>query len=317
MADLVTFGESMLRYSPAAGERLELADELDVRVAGAESNVAACAARLGTDARWTSKLPDSPLGRKVVAELRRHGLATDVVWSDEGRQGVYYIEQGGAPRGTNVVYDRENAAVTTATPDELPTDAVADAEWFHTTGITPALSETLAATTADLLGTARDAGTTTSLDVYYRSKLWTPAEARAGLEPILADVDVLVVGREDAATVLDRDGDPADVAADLADEFGHETVVLTLGAEGALAYRDGAVHEQAAFEAETADPIGTGDAFVGGYLARRLAGDDVPAALEYAAATAALKRTIPGDVAAVTPDEVARVVAAEHTDISR
>jgi len=317
MADLVTFGESMLRYAPPEGERLEVASDLEVRVAGAESNVAVCASRLGADALWTSVLPDSPLGRKVVSELRRYGLPVDVTWREEGRQGTYYIEQGGAPRGTNVVYDRADAAVTTAEPDDLAVEALAEADVFHTTGITPALSDTLAETTADLLATARDAGTRTAFDVNYRSKLWSPAEARATLTALLDDVDVLVCGQDDAAAVLDYAGDPADVAADLAADFGHDTVVLTLGADGALARHGGETVRQPAFQADTLDPIGTGDAFVGAFLARRIAGDRVPEAMEWGAATAALKRTLTGDVAAVTPAEVERVLDAEGRDISR
>src|SRR6056297_405905 len=111
MTDLVTFGETMLRLSPPDGERLEVSDRLELRAAGAESNVAVAAQRLGADAAWTSKLPDSPPGRRVVSGLRRHGVETDVVWSDEGRQGTYYLESGGEPRGSNVIYDREGAAV--------------------------------------------------------------------------------------------------------------------------------------------------------------------------------------------------------------
>ncbi|MFB6135523.1 MAG: bifunctional 2-dehydro-3-deoxygluconokinase/2-dehydro-3-deoxygalactonokinase [Halobacteriaceae archaeon] len=317
MADLVTFGESMLRYSPPGQERIEMATELDIRIAGAESNVAANAHRLGADALWTSKLPDSPLGRKVTADLGQLGLATDVVWSDEGRQGTYYIEQSGAPRGTNVVYDRENAAVTTATFEELPTEQVAEAETFYTCGITPALSDTLEETTRDLLEFASERGTTTAFDVNYRSKLWTPAEARETIEELLPFVDVLVTAERDAEAVLGREGRPADVARDLVEEWDLRTAVVTLGAEGALAWTDGEAVRQPAFEADTYDPIGTGDALVGGFLARRLAGDSVADALEYGAATAALKRTIPGDVAVVTPEEVERVIEAGTGEISR
>ena len=317
MTDLVTFGETMLRLSPPNGERLETTDELEFRAAGAESNVAVAAARLGADAAWTSKLPDSPLGRRVAAGLRRHGVETDVVWSDEGRQGTYYLEHGGEPRGTNVIYDRAGAAVTTAEFDELPVERVRDAEAFHTTGITPALSPTLESTTADLLAAASDAGTTTYFDVNYRSKLWDPAEARDCLERLFPDVDVLVVAERDAREVLAREGDAAGIAEGLADEFDFETVIVTRGEAGALARHDGEVHEQTAIETETLDPIGTGDAFVGAFLARRLAGDDVPTAMEYGSATAALKRTIPGDVAVVTREEVERVLTEEGRSISR
>ena len=307
----------MLRLSPPGNQRLELASELEFRAAGAESNVAVAAARLGADATWVSKLPASPLGRKVTATLARHGIGTEVVWSDEGRQGTYYLEQAGAPRGANVVYDRSGAAVTTATPAELPLDLVHDADVFYTSGITPALSETLVETTAALLETASDAGVTTAFDVNYRSKLWSPAEARTTLTDLFPDVDVLVTAERDAQTVLDREGTAANVARDLAAEWGFETVVVTRGEEGALAWHDGTVFEQPVFEADTVDPIGTGDAFVGAFLAARLDGEDVPTALEYGAATAALKRTIPGDVAVVTREEVERVRATEPDEISR
>ena len=317
MTDLVTFGETMLRLSPPDGERLETTDELEFRAAGAESNVAVAAQRLGADAAWTSKLPDSPLGRRVVSGLRRLGVETDVVWSDEGRQGTYYLEHGGEPRGTNVIYDRTGAAVTTAEFEEVPVGRVREAEAFHTTGITPALSSTLESTTADLLAAASEAGTTTSFDVNYRSKLWDPATARECLEALFPDVDVLVVAERDARDVLAREGDAAEIAAGLADEFDFETVVVTRGEKGALARHDDEEYEQSAIETETLDPIGTGDAFVGAFLARRLAGDDVPTAMEYGSATAALKRTIPGDVAVVTREEVERVLAEEHREISR
>jgi 2-dehydro-3-deoxygluconokinase len=317
MTDLVTFGETMLRLSPPGGERLETADDLEFRAAGAESNVAVAAARLGADAAWTSKLPDSPLGRRVVAGLRRHGVETAVVWSDEGRQGTYYLEHGGEPRGTNVIYDREGAAVTTAEFEALPVGRVREAEAFHTTGITPALSPTLESTTAKLLAAAREAGTTTSFDVNYRSKLWDPAEARECLEGLFPNVDVLVVAERDARDVLAREGGTGEIAAGLADEFDFETVVVTRGEEGALASHDGEEYEQPAIETDTLDPIGTGDAFVGAFLARRLAGDDVPTGLEYGSATAALKRTVPGDVAVVTREEVERVLAEEGQEISR
>jgi 2-dehydro-3-deoxygluconokinase len=317
MTDLVTFGETMLRLSPPDGERLETTDEVEFRAAGAESNVAVAASRLGADAAWASKLPDSPLGRRVVSGLRRHGVETDVVWTDEGRQGTYYLEHGGEPRGSNVIYDRSGAAVTTAETGELPVSRVREADRFHTTGITPALSETLESTTADLLAAAQEAGTTTSFDVNYRSKLWSPESARETLESLFPDVDLLLVAERDAREVLGREGDPRDIAAGLADEFGFETVIVTRGEEGALALRDGETHEQPAIETETLDPIGTGDAFLGAFLSRRIAGDSVPAALEYGSATAALKRTIPGDVAVVTREEVESVLAEEGGEISR
>jgi len=315
--ELVTFGESMLRYSPPEGERLETTGELTVRVAGAESNVAVAASRLGASAGWLSKLPDSPLGRRMTHSLRAHGVEPVVSWSDSGRAGTYYVEPGGRPRGTNVVYDRDRSAVTTATPDELALDAVREAEVLHTTGITPALSETLAETTTAVVEAAEAAGTTVSVDPNYRSKLWSPDAAREGLEPLLDHADLIVVAERDARTVFGRDGPAAEVARGFADAHGARTVIVTRGEEGALALQEETVHEQPTFEADTYDPIGTGDAFVGGFLARRLRGGDIPSALADGAATAALKRTMSGDLAVVTPGEVARVVEEGKGGISR
>jgi 2-dehydro-3-deoxygluconokinase len=315
--DLVTFGETMLRLSPSDHERLENTSTLECRAAGAESNVAVAAGRLGAETAWLSKLPDSPLGRKVTATLRAQGTEPDVVWSNEGRQGLYFLEQGGAPRGSTVVYDRQHSAVTTATPDELPLERVEDAGFAYTSGITPALSEQLAGTTARFLKRAQSAGATTAMDVNYRASLWEPGAAREVLVSLFPDVDVLFVAQRDARGVLGRDGDGADIAADLAAEFDFGTVVVTQGDAGAVAWRDGEKYEQDAFSAETRDAIGTGDAFVGGYLARRIEGGDVASALEWGAATAALKRTIPGDVALVTRQEVVEVLAGEDGRISR
>ena len=316
-SDLVTFGETMLRLSTPDGERLETTDELQFRAAGAESNVAVAAQRLGADATWVSKLPDSPLGRKVTNSLSRHGIEIEVVWSDEGRQGVYFLEQAGAPRGTNVIYDRADAAVTTAETDELPVETIQEAEAFHTTGITPALSSTLQGTTADLLEIAQEAGTTTYFDVNYRSKLWEPPEARVVLEELFDDVDVLFVAERDARNVLAREGSAEEIARGLVADWEFETVIVTRGEEGALAVHGGETVEQPVFEADTLDPIGTGDAFVGAFLARRLGGGSVSEALAWGAATAALKRTIPGDEAIVTRAEVERVIEEEAGEISR
>ena len=317
MNKLVTFGESMLRYSPPGNERIETTETLDVRIAGAESNVATAAARLGADAVWLSKLPDSPLGRRIVNFHRSVGLETEVVWSDSGRAGTYYIEFGGEPRGTNVIYDRADSAVTTATPEELPLSLIHDAEIFETTGITPALSDTLAETTGTLLSEAQSANTTTVFDLNYRAKLWPPEEAAATIRALLPSVDVFVTGEADAAIVLDRNDDPETLVRDLAADWDFEVVILTRGSWGAVAYASGEYFEQRAFETETFDPIGTGDAFLGGYLARMLEGGAVADCLEWGTAAAALKRTIPGDIAVITRDEVTQVLSDESVGIDR
>lgn len=317
MPDLVTFGETMLRLSPDGGERIETTDEFRVHVGGSESNVAVAASRLGLDATWLSKLPDTSLGRRVTRGLRANGITPVVAWSAEGSQGLYYVEPAGTPRDTNAIYDRADAAVTSATPDELATEHIREADLFFTTGITPALSATLAETTRTLLTTAREAGVTTAFDFNYRSKLWPPAEAKAALTELFPLVDWFVIAERDAKNILDIAADPEDLPALLSEQFAFETVIVTRGPAGAVARHDGETYEQSAFEADTTDPIGSGDALVGAFFARRLRGDSVPAALEYGAAAAALKRTIPGDMAVIEPRDVDRVLTAQSQEISR
>jgi 2-dehydro-3-deoxygluconokinase len=309
----------MLRLSPPRGERLERTDTLGLRVGGAESNVAVAAARLGCETTWLSKLPDSPLGRRVVSELRSHGVETAVAWDDDpsARVGTYYLEHGGEPRGTEAIYDRANASVTTATAEELPADTLDGADLFFTSGITPALSTTLAETTDALLRAAAGAGIQTAFDLNYRSKLWSSAAAGEAYKSLFPHVDVLIAAERDVDVCLGREGDPVEVASGLRREFDFETVVLTRGESGSVAVTDGEVFEQGVYAADTYDAIGSGDAFVGGYFAERLTGGDVSDALTYGAAAASLKRTIDGDIAVVTPDEIEAVVAENAGGLSR
>ncbi|MEY7851270.1 bifunctional 2-dehydro-3-deoxygluconokinase/2-dehydro-3-deoxygalactonokinase [Natrarchaeobius sp. A-rgal3] len=317
MSDLVTFGETMLRLSPPNGERLEDVREFEVLAGGAESNVAVAAQRLGTPSTWLSKVPESPLGKRVVSELRGYGIETDIAWSHRGRQGTYYIERAGKPRGTKVIYDRDDTAIATAEAREFDVDRIQNARVFFTTGITPALSSTLRDTTASMLKAARQGGTTTAFDFNYRQKLWSTEEANETLTKFFPGIDVLVIAARDARAVLGFEGDPRQLAHKLGSQYDFETVVVTRGSEGAIGWHDSVVHEQEAYETDTVSKIGTGDAFTGAFIARRLAGDDVPTALEYAAATAALKRTIPGDVALVSEEEVEAVVSTGAEEVSR
>lgn len=325
MAELVTFGETMLRLSPPRGRRLETEGELDVQVGGAESNVAAAASCLGVDAAWCSKLPANPLGRRVARALRGHDVTPAVAWddSDDARLGTYYLEYGAAPRETTVVYDRANASITTVSTDELDTDRLADASVFHTTGITPALSDATAETTRELLDIAGDADTLRSFDLNYRSKLWSQAEAAAGYESVLPAVDLLFAPHRDGRAILGYEGDAPAVARGLAADYDLDAVVVTRGAEGSLALVDDAVIEEGIYSDETIDAIGTGDAFVGGFLGELLANGgeltptNVETAQSYAAAAAAVKRTITGDVLVATRQEIESVLADDAEGISR
>lgn len=313
---LLTFGETMLRLSPPRGQRLSRVDNLDVHVGGAESNVAVAAAALGVEAAWLSALPDTDLGERIVSALRGEDVDTHVAWTDTGRVGTYYLERGGAPRGDSVVYDRTETPIRDVAPGDLPTDPIQTADYVFTSGITPALSPRLAETTATLLGTAQESGATTAFDLNYRSKLWDRADARETLTDLFSTVDVLFVAERDARSVLDCDGESEHVARMLADRHGFESVVLTRGAAGALAVGDG-VAEQPAFDTDTVDAVGSGDAFVGGFLAARLDDAGIDDALASGAAAAALKRTVEGDMAQFDADELAAVIADADATIDR
>jgi len=317
VTDLVTFGEGVLRLSPSDDERLETARTLSARAAGSAAATAVAAERMGAVTTWMTKLPDSPLGHRVHDGFAGKGIDTEVVWSNEGRQGTYYVEHGGPPRGSDVHYDLANTSFSAATADEFEASVIRDARGFYVTGITPAISDTVRETTANLLGAARKSGTTIALDVNYRSNLWSPSRAHETLTQLFPAVDVLIIAARDARNVLGYQNDPPQIAHQIAADFDFTTVVVTRGERGALAWHDSVVHEHDGYEAQTVDPIGAGDAFSGAFVARRLSGDEIREALDYATAAAALKRTIPGDIPTISREEAERVMAGEAEGIDR
>ena len=309
MTSLLTFGETSLRLSPPGRERLETADELSVWASGAASNVAVAAGRLGTEATWTTRLADTPLGRRVVSELRGHGIAADVAWADAdaGRQGLTFHEGGPRPRQDVVIDDRRGTAVESATPGDLPMDAVQSAGAVFASGETVALGETAADTVEAVL---RAAGGDAVLGLDYRPDLWSPAAAREAMAALFPAADAVVTDVEDARTVLNLTGEAAEVAHRLGAEYDLETVVVTRGDRGALVYHDATVHERDAVAAETVDASGQQAAFTGAFFGRWLAGDAIGTALTHGVAAAALARTVPGPVPTVDPGEVERLAAA-------
>lgn len=304
MSRLVAFGETALWLSPPGHERLETADRFEVRAVGAESNTAVAAGRLGADVTWISKLPDTPLGRRIVGELEGLGVETDVVWSPEGRVAAAYHEHGAAPRASTVVYDRAGSSFTTATADELPLSSLRSADLFFSTGVTAAASPSIRSTLGSLLVTAKERNIRTAFSLNYRSSLWEPDVARETLVRYFPAVDVLITSADDARTVLDVDGPGKELAHHLATEWNFETVVVTLGEHGAIVWHDSSITEGEGVETDTVDPVGTGDAFVGAFLARRLAGDEVGEALSVAGVAAALVRTVPGNFSSFTRADV-------------
>jgi 2-dehydro-3-deoxygluconokinase len=296
VTDLVTVGEATLRFSPPRGDRIETAGEFAAHVGGPESNVAAAAATLGLDAVWLSKLPETALGRRIVGDLRRHGVRTGVVWTDDGRASTAFVERG-ETAGATAVADREGAAVETMTEGDVPIGVVRDADTLFVSGATPARSETLLETTEWLLKTAGEAGTTRAFDTRFVKTGLDVDTARKLYDRLLGEVEILIVDESDAEAVYGLDGDVVPAGHSLRTRYGCEMVVVTRTdpSHAVVGLAGESIFEVPPFEAETRDPAGVHDAFVGGFLAERHRGEDVKSALHGGAATAALKRTIVGD----------------------
>lgn len=326
----------MVRLTPPGFRRLEQATQLDVHVGGGELNVAVGAARLGLPARWISRLPDSPLGRLIAGRAAEQGVDVDhVTWTDQGRAGLYFAELGAAPRASSVLYDRAGSAMSLLTPGAIDWPrAFEGARWFHVSGITPALSASAAAATAEALAAARAAGLTVSYDLNYRRTLWTPADARAVQEPLMRHVDVLITTEEDTRLVFGveapRTGtvDAASyepVARSLQAQFDFKAVAITLrdnplvwrNTWSAFVLADGVRHDAPLYDVEIVDRIGAGDAFSAGVIYAAATGVGWAQAVRYGTAMSALKHGIPGDFAVVTRQEVEHVMAGGTLRVNR
>lgn len=327
MAEIVTFGEAMVRLAPPQFQRLEQARLFEVEIGGAELNTAAGLARLGHGVAWASLLPANPLGRLIAARVRQ--AAVDDRWilfSPQGRCGLYFLEFGAAPRPSALLYDRADSAFARITPGQFDWDAIfADARWFHVSGITPALSEGAAAAVAEALQAARRRQLTVSFDLNYRAKLWDRDRAAAVLGTLLPYCHVLLASEADAEFLFGIRGETfADTAAALRQRFGISTVVGSRR-EADLVWRNrlavlGAdeqrVEESPWYEVEIVDRLGAGDALAAGVIHGLLTGD-LEKAVNYGAALAALKHTVPGDLPCFTPEDVETVLRGDSLRIRR
>jgi 2-dehydro-3-deoxygluconokinase len=325
--DVITFGEAMIRLAPPQFRRLEQARSLDVQVGGAELNTAVALARLGRSTAWVSRLTDNPLGRLIANHAREAGVSSEhVVWTSEDRIGVYFLEFGAAPRASSVLYDRKGAAIAAIKPGMVAWDKVfAGTRWFHVTGITPALSPSAAEVTREALQTARKAGVSTSMDLNYRAKLWTQAEAGRVMSELMSCCDVLITTEEDIERVFGIKGkDYEEAAALTARRFPLQVVAITLrenplvwkNSWTAMAYQKGQVLRTRTYEVEIVDRLGAGDSFAAGLIHGLLDGD-LQKGLDYGVAASAIKHSIPGDFAWITREEVEALLKGPGLRISR
>lgn len=319
--DVITWGETMLRLSPPEGLSLEYAQHLEVWVGGTESNVAAALARLGMRSGWVSRLPDNALGRRIHGEIARHGVDTSrVIWArgagEEARAGLAFMETGAEPRPGLVLYDRAGSALARMRPEELDLDYLASARLLHLTGITPALGAGCREAWLASAQHARAAGSRVALDLNYRAKLWPPEEARACLESIFPHVDVVLGALRDVQLLFGMPDDAERAAESFAAAHRLPLVVLTLGAEGALAWDGKTLQRHPVFPTQVADRIGAGDAFAAGFHFGWLE-KDVAHGLRCGNALAALKQTYRGDITWSTRQDLLELVEGGGADPRR
>lgn len=326
MSEVVTFGEAMIRLSPPNFQRLEQTQALDVRVGGGEYNVACNLRRLEVNSAWVSRLPRNPLGRMIANKAREHGVDTSgVVWAKEGRAGLYFVEFGAMPRPSEVMYDRAGSAMSLLEPGEIRwSEAFAGAKIFHTSGITPALSDSCAAATEEALAEAKKAGCKVSYDLNYRARLWSQEKAREVQSKFMEKVDLLISTVEDAERVFGLGGTPEESAHKLQDRFGFSAVAITrrhektawTGGWASWTLAEGSIIRSREYDVEVVDRVGSGDSFAAGLLFGYLQGD-LEKGVAYGDAMAALKNTMPGDFSWATKQEVERLIGSADMRIQR
>ncbi|VBB05384.1 carbohydrate kinase pfkb [Lucifera butyrica] len=326
MSKVVCFGEIMLRLAPAGYLRFEQAGSLEAVYGGGEANVCVSLANFGLDAALVTKVPDNPIGQSAINEMRRYGVDTRYMIRGGERLGVYFLEKGASQRPSKVVYDRKYSAVSQAQRQDFNWPEIFDgADWFHFTGITPALGDNVAEAVLDACKAAREAGVTVSCDLNFRKNLWTSEKAGQVMSRFMPYVDVCIANEEDAEKVFGIKAAETDitggklshegykqVAKQLSDRFGCGAVAITLRESisasdnnwAAMLYKDGNYHFSRKYPIHIIDRVGGGDSFGGGLIFGLLSDYSAQDALEFAVAASCLKHTIEGDHNHVSVGEV-------------
>ena len=323
---VVTMGEMMMRLMPAGNLRFEQASSFDVFYGGDESIVAVSLARFGIHSMYVTKLPDNPIARIAVNKLREQGVDTScITWGGE-RMGINFYENGVSMRPSNVVYDRKYSSISEANPEDFDFNAVfSQADWFHVAGITPAISDSAALLTERALACAKDHNVTVSVDLNYRSKLWSSEKARSVMIPLMRYVDVCIGNEEDAEKALGFSPENTDVESGkldingykkmfslLKERFGFKIIASTLRESysasdngwSALLYDGKEFYHTKKFEIRLVDRGGGGAAFSAALIYGTLNGFSLTKTGDFAAAASALKQTVLGDFNLITVDEV-------------
>ena len=326
MAKIVTMGELMLRLSPEGNYRFIQADSFQIIPGGGEANVAISCANYGHDCYFVSKLPKHEIGQIALNGMRRYGVNCDCVARGGDRVGLYYAETGASMRPSKVIYDRAHSAIAEAKPEDFDFDKIFEgADWFHWSGITPAISDASAECLRQACIAAKKHGVTVSVDLNFRKKLWTSEKAISVMRPLMQYVDVCIGNEEDAELCLgfkpdaDVEGGQTDAVGyegifrQMMHEFGFKYVVSTLRESfsathngwKALIYDGKEFYQSKRYDINPIiDRVGGGVSFSGGLIHGLLTKPTQGEALEFAVAASALKHTIPGDFNLVSVEEV-------------
>jgi 2-dehydro-3-deoxygluconokinase len=329
MKRVVTFGELLLSLSTRGHHRLVQAEEFSARYTGAEANAAVSLAQFGVETFVVSKVPAHEIGQACLNALRRFGVNTDHVVRGGDRLGLLYVEPGASQRPTKVIYDRAPSSFRQIRPEELDWNRIlAGKDWFHFSGTAPALSQPVVEALTAGLTTARQLRLRVSCDCNYRSKLWSKAEAGKTLTPLLEFVNVLICGKDDPREIFGLSPPEAATADDGGDRrmaellrrrFKLDDVAMTFR-EGvsasvnrwaAMLCHDGGVCHSRQYEIQIVDRVGGGDAFAAGLIFSLLSEFPPQRVIDFAAAAACLKHSIPGDFNLASRDEVEQLLAGD------
>lgn len=326
MGKFISFGEIMLRLAPVGYERFVQAQSFEVVYGGGEANVAVSLSNFGKDACFVTKLPKHDIGQAAVNELRRFGVNTDLIVRGGDRIGIYFCEKGAAQRASKVIYDRAHSSIADAKCEDFDWDKIMEgAEWFHFTGITPALGDNVAEITKDAILAAKKAGAAISVDLNYRKKLWSTEKAGKVMAELVKYCDLVIANEEDAEKVFGIKADNTDivggslsdegykkVAAELISRFDLKYAAITLRESlsasdnnwSAILYDGTSFYKSRKYSIHIVDRVGGGDSFGAGLIYGLSSGYGMQKSLEFAVAASCLKHTIEGDANHVSVSEV-------------
>jgi len=333
MARIITFGEIMLRLAPEGYYRFTQADKYGATYGGGEANVAVSLANFGMDTAFVTKLPKHEIGQVGVNALRRFGVDTSLIARGGDRVGIYFLEKGASQRPSKVVYDRAGSSIAAATTLDFDWNQIFEGvDWFHFTGITPALGDNVVAICLEACKAAKEKGITISCDLNYRNKLWSKEKAGQVMGELCRFVDVCIANEEDAGDVfgikaadtnvttgkVNHEG-YKDVARQLAERFGFSKVAITLRGSvsandnnwAAMLYDGTKFYFSKNYRIHIVDRVGGGDSFGAGLIYASLKGFEPQAVIEYAVAASCLKHSIEGDFNQVSVDEVLKLAGGD------